>query len=141
MTNKNSAYTRDRNGNAARNVVSESQADWRGNYPNTWYLPWSGTAGAADNAVIYQIDDASMYNYHTFTASGTSGCDVEVSHDGTTWNVIAVQLTSDVTTGGGIKVITIPTGSTAFLHGKFKHIRVLEDGATDANCVGAHSVI
>jgi hypothetical protein len=112
-----------------------------GNYPATWYLAWTGTAGAADNAVIYTSPDVSMYNYHTFTASGTSGCDVEVSHDGTTWDVVAVTLTDDVTTGGGIKVITIPTGKSAFLPGKWKYIRVLEDGPTDANCLGAHSVI
>jgi len=112
-----------------------------GNYPATWYLAWTGTAGAADNAVIYTSPDVSMYNYHTITVSGTSPADVYVSHDGTTYDLMAVTLTDDVTTGGGIKVVTIPTGKTGFFHGKFKYVRVIEDGATDSNALGAHSVI
>ena len=115
--------------------------DSRGNYPETWYLEWSGTAGAADNAVIYTSGDVSMYNYHTITVSGTSPSDVYVSVDGTTYDLMAVHLTDDVTTGGGVKVVTIPTGKTGFFHGKYKNVRVIEDGATDSNAIGAHSVI
>ena len=131
-------------GESAGLVVSESQADWRGNYPATWYLEWTGTAGAANNAVVYQNDDVSMYNYHTFTVSGTNRCDIEVSHDGTTWDVIHVKQTDSVATLNDADYLLLPyvlTGKTGFIYGKFKHIRVLQDGVTDANCVGAHSVI
>ena len=109
--------------------------------PATWYLEWTGTAGAADNAVIYTSSDVSMYNYHTVTVSGTSPADVYVSVDGTTYDLMSVELTDDVTTGGGVKVVTIPTGKTGFFTGKFKNVRVIEDGATDSNAVGAHGVI
>jgi len=125
----------------AAHVEMQAGSVWAyGNWPATWYLEWAGTAGAADNAVIYTSTDVSMYNYHTFTVSGTNSADVEVSHDGSTWDVAAVELTDDVTTGGGIKVITIPTGKTGVLKGKFKYIRINQDGATDADAVGAHSV-
>ena len=110
-------------------------------FPQQQYLAWSGTAGAADNAVIYTSVDVSAYNFHTFTVSGTNSADVYVSHDGTTYDVISVRLTDDVTTGGGVNVITIPTGKSAFLFGKWKYIQVLQDGATDSNCVGAHGVV
>jgi len=46
-----------------------------------------------------------------------------------------------VTTGGGVKVLSIPTGKVGVLHGKFRGIRVLQDGTTNANATGAHSVI
>ena len=112
-----------------------------GNYPSTLYLEWAGTAGSNDNDVIYTSGDVSMYNYHAITVSGTNSADVYVSVDGTTYDVMSVQLTSDVTTGGGIRVITIPTGSTGYFTGKFKNVRVIQDGPTDSDAVGAHSVL
>jgi len=105
------------------------------------YLEWAGTAGAADNAVIYTSGDVSRFNYHTIAVTGTSPSDVEVTLDGTTWHVVATVLADDVTTGGGIAVITIPTGKLGILRGKFKQIRVLEDGATDSDAFGAHGII
>ena len=110
--------------------------------PSEKYLEFTGTAGAADNAVIYTSPDVSAYNYHTIAVTGTNAADVEVSLDGTNWiGPVAVRLHDDVTTGGGIDVVSIPTGDFGILKGKFKNIRVLQNGATDANAYGAHGVI
>ena len=103
------------------------------------YSAWAGTAGAADNAVIYTSGDISKFNYHTIAVTGTSPSDVEVTIDGTTWHVASVTLIDNVTTGGGIQVITIPTGKMGYIRGKFKQLRVIEDGATDSDAFGAHS--
>lgn len=120
--------------------VVESIGDWRGNYPATWYLEFQGTAGSADNDVIYQSGDVSMYNHHAITVSGVDNADVYGAVDGTNYVLVSVELTDDVTTGGGVKVVTIPPGKTGIVRGKYKKIRVLQDGATTANCIGAHSV-
>jgi len=142
LLNSDDTFSAQKGTNGAAHVQSQAGSVWAyGNYPATWYLPWTGTAGAADNAVIYTSPDVTTYNYHTFTVSGTNSADVYVSHDGVTYDLMAVTLTDDVTTGGGVKVVTIPTGKTGFFKGKFKYIQVLQDGATDANCLGAHSVI
>jgi len=103
------------------------------------YLEWAGTAGAADNAVIYTSGDISKFNHHTIAVTGTNSSDVEVTLDGTTWHVASVKLIDDVTTGGGIQVITIPTGKLGVLTGKFKQLRVKQDGVTDSDAFGAHS--
>jgi len=113
-----------------------------GNYPTTWYLDWAGTAGASDNDVIYTSSDVSVYNYHIFHVTGTDAADVEISADGSVWSsAVAVSLLDDVTMGGEISVISIPTGKIGVLKGKFKKIRIKQNGATDANAFGAHSVI
>ena len=105
------------------------------------YFEWAGTAGAADNALIYTSGDVSGFNYHTISVTGTDAADVEVTLDGTTWNLVSTLLADDVTTGGGVKVITIPTTKLGILHGQFKQIRVRQDGATDADAFGAHGNI
>ena len=105
------------------------------------YFEWAGTAGAADNAIIYTSGDVSGFNYHTISVTGTDAADVEVSLDGSTWNIVSTLLADDVTTGGGVKVITIPTAKLGILHGQFKKIRVRQDGATDADAFGSHGNI
>lgn len=131
---KDQTYT---NGGAHVRTIASDVQD-----PATWYLEFIGTAGAADNAVIYQSGDVSMYNYHTIEVTGTDAADVFVSVDGTNFvGPVGVRLHDDLTTGGGIDVITIPTGDIGILRGKYKAIKVQQDGATDANCRGAHGVI
>jgi hypothetical protein len=105
------------------------------------YSEWAGTAGAADNALIYTSGNVSEFNYHTISVTGTDAADVEVTVDGSTWNIVSTLLADDVTTGGGVKVITIPTGKLGILHGQFKQIRVRQDGATDADAFGSHGNI
>lgn len=108
--------------------------------PGDVYLEWAGAAGAADNALIYTSGNVSRFNYHTIAVTGTNAADVEVTLDGTTWHVASTLLADDVTTGGGIAVITIPTGKLGILRGKFKQIRVRQDGVTDADAFGAHGI-
>ena len=105
------------------------------------YLEWAGTAGAADNAVIYTSPNVTRFNYHAISVTGTNDADIEATLDGTTWQLVATTLQDDVTTGGGIKVITIATGSIGVLKGKFKQIRVLQDGVTDADATGIHGIV
>ena len=110
--------------------------------PTKEYLEWVGVAGAADNAVVYTSPDVSGYNYHTIAATGTDAVDVEVSLDNTTWiGPVSVRLGDDVTTGGGVDVVSIPTAKYGVLRGKFRSIRVLQNGATDANAYGAHGTV
>lgn len=104
------------------------------------YLEWAGAAGSNDNDLIYTSGDVSRFNYHTIAVTGTDAADVEVTVDGTTWHVVATLLADDVVTGGGIAVITVPTGKLGVLRGKFKQIRVRQDGATDADAFGAHGI-
>lgn len=124
--------------NGAAIVVTSSDSEWSyGNWPQTQYL--SGSASSAtqtDNTVIYEITDARMYSSHLFeNTSATDDVDVYVSLDGSNYNAnpAAVQLLNDVTTGGGVRVLTIPAGSVAELDGSFYGIRVLKNGATAEN--------
>lgn len=115
-------------------------------FPPQQVPPWSGLAGAADNAVIYTSVDVSGYNYHTIENRSGNSVDVQVTTDGT-FNAsqpsAAVLLTDDVTTGGGVLVLAIPTNKTGVLRGKFKNIQVSQVGAgtiTAGTVVGAHGV-
>jgi len=116
-----------------------------GNWPATWWLSWSGAAGAADNSVIYTSGDVSMYDYHIIENTSGETMDIFVSVDGTNFTTAAaaVELIDDVTTGGGVKSITIPTTKTAILRGKYKKIRVDQNGAgvpAAGEVRGAHGV-
>lgn len=109
--------------------------------PSDSYQEWAGAAGSSDNDLIYTSGNVSRFNYHTIAVTGTNSADVEVTVDGSTWHVAATLLADDVTTGGGVVVITVPTGKLAILKGKFKQIRVRQDGATDADAFGAHGIV
>ena len=110
----------------------------------TWYVQIDGDVGANDNDLIYESGDISMYNTHVIEnmSAGAGACDVHVSLDGTNYagSAVSVELIDDVTTGGGIKVITIPQNKAGILIGKFNKIKVLQDGATAADARIAHSV-
>lgn len=120
-----------------------SGMDTRGNYPSTWYLEWSGAAGAADNAEIYVSGDVSMYNYHTiFNNDNDENVDVHVSLDGTNFfGPVAVNILDEV--GDALPEIAIAFGKAGVLKGKFKAIKILQvtAGAIGVGLVyGAHSV-
>lgn len=105
-----------------------------GNYPATWFQPWSGAAGAADNDVLHTLTDASMWNMYAVENRSAVAVDVQVTLDGT-FNAsqpsAAVELTDDVTAGGGIRSITIPSNKTGVLRGigKFKSVRTSQAAA------------
>lgn len=100
----------------------------------TPYINNSATGGAqTDNTIVYTSSDISIYNQHVIeNTSATDPVDVYVSLDGTNYLALAasVSLHDDVTTGGGIKVVTIPAGKAGILEGVYSTIQVLKDGIT-----------
>jgi alpha-L-fucosidase len=110
--------------------------------PSQWYLPFTGSAGTNDNDVVYTSTDVSLYNYHTIECTAGT-VDIQVSVDGTNYNTTqaAVLLHDDVTTGGGVFVLTIASGKIGILKGKFKNIKILQNGATASNARGGHGVV
>lgn len=141
----------DSNGNQLPLLVDSTGKTWvgndfRGNYPETWYLDITGLAGAADNAVLYTSSDVSAYNYHIIENESGVAIDVFVSVDGTNFSTApaSVELIDDVTTGGGIRVISIADNKVGVLKGKFKKIRIDQAaaGSVAAGSVrGGHGVI
>jgi len=114
-------------------------------WPSTWQLDFTSVAGTADNSVLYTSSDVSEYNYHIIENESGIACDVYASSDGTNYSTaaISVLLADDVTTGGGVKVITIPDNKVGILRGKFKKIKILQDGAgtsTAGTVRGFHGV-
>ena len=101
------------------------------NTGGTLVILGTSSAGAADNAVLYTSPDVSKYNYHIIENASDETVDVWVSVDGTNYAAVAasVLLINDVTTGGGINVIDLPTDTTGILRGMFKKVRVLQKGA------------
>ncbi len=100
-----------------------------------YYAQIDGAAGAADNALIYESGDISMLNYIAVENRSAVAVDIFGTLDGTfnaSQPAIAVELTDDVTTGGG-KSITIPankTGIVPIARGvKFNKIKVLQAAA------------
>lgn len=113
--------------------------DYRGLYPDAWYLEWAGIAGAADNAVIYTSPDVSAYNVHYVEATAGT-IDVDVSLDGTNW-IAAIAGVSLITTTPATRVVEAASGVCLEIRGKFKKIRVNQKGATASNARGAHGVL
>jgi len=108
-----------------------------GNWPNTWFVQGSAqiVATAVDNSVIYE-SPGDMSGYNTFMIENTSSVDpvtVQISLDGLNYSTdVAALLADDVTTGGGVKVLSIPTGKFAVVKDvRWKTIRVLKNGITN----------
>lgn len=115
-------------GSPAGLVVSESQADWRGNYPTTWYLQDSATIAAttSDNAEIYESGDVSMYNHHVVeNDSPVDAVTIQGSLDGTNWS-------GDLAVTGVAATPLIEPGEFGEVDiSKWFKIRVLKDGTTN----------
>lgn len=111
-----------------------------GTWPSSYYLPVTGAAGTNDNDIVYTSGDVSTYNTHYIECTAGT-VDIQVSLDGTNFNntQAAVLLHDDVTTGGGVKILTIASGKVGILKGKFKKIKVLQNGATASNARIAHT--
>lgn len=125
----------DENGRVPVSVYTLS--DYRGVYPASYYLEFTGAAGGADNAVIYTSGDVSMYNTHYVQATAGT-VDVDVTLDGTNW-IAAVAGRSLVATASTTHVVDAASGVCLEIKGKFKKIRVLQKGATASNARGAHA--
>lgn len=138
-TDTSRLYVSSADGWALKTKDVEIQGDYRGLYPESWYLEWVGAAGAADNAVIYQSPDVSAYNVHYVEATAGT-IDVDASLDGTNW-IAAIAGVSLITTTPATRVVEAASGVCLEVRGKFKAIRVLQKGATASNARGAHGVI
>jgi len=123
----------------AAHVKGYTVSDYRGLYPASYYQDFTGAAGTNDNDVVYTSGDVSSYNQHVIEATAGT-VDIQVSVDGTNWNTTpaAVLLHDDVTTGGGVLSASIASGKVGILKGKYKKIRLLQNGATASNARGAH---
>lgn len=135
VTNLFTEYWYGSNGNAHVAV----KEDYRGLYPETWYLEFTGQAGTNDNDVVYTSPDVSAYNRHYIECTAGT-IDVDVSLDGTNW-IPAVAGVSLVTTTPATRVVEAASGVCLEISGKFKKLRVLQKGAVASNARGAHGVV
>lgn len=136
VTSTWSEYWYGSNGNAHVAV----KEDYRGLYPNTYYLAFLGSAGTNDNDLVYTSPDVSAYNTHMFECTAGT-IDLEVTMDGTNWqttNPPAVLLHD--ATAVGTYSLTIAANKIGILKMKCKGVRVRQNGATPSNCRGAHVV-
>lgn len=112
--------------------------------PAGWWREFSGSATPADNVVIYTSPDVHVYNVHYIHVTGSNAADVEVTFDGTNWSTAVGVFIMDNATDALVDV-SIPAGKIGRLDGKYKQIRVKQDGLTSpvgtATVVGAHGVI
>lgn len=136
MSYKSQNVGQDSNGNLLPQLLDSTGKTWvgndyRGNYPNTWWLDITSVAGTADDDVLYTSTDITSYDRHIIENESGNAVDVYVSVDGTNYSTAAVSayLIDDVTTGGGIKSITIPDNKVGIIEGKFKKLRILQIGA------------
>lgn len=128
-------------------VVMGAGSEWiYGDWPQNSILPFTGAAGAADNDALYISGDVSAYSYHLIENRSGVAIDVHVTSDGTfnaSQPAAAVLLTDDVTTGGGVKVVSIAANKSGILRGKFKKIRIDQAAAGSISAgavVGFHGV-
>lgn len=84
--------------------------------------------GVNDNDIVIQTNDISRYNAF-FLLSTTGAMDVLVSLDGTNYSSAALSLIDDGATTIDPVLVTVANRVYAF-RGKFKAIRVLQNGAT-----------
>lgn len=113
--------------------------DYRGLYPESWYLEFLGVAGVNDNDVIYTSPDVSGYNAHYIECTAGT-VDVDVTFNGVNW-IQAVAGVSLVTTTPGTRVVSAASGTAIEIRGKFRKIRVLQNGAVASNARGTHGVL
>jgi hypothetical protein len=111
-----------------------------GSWPADSYLEQTGT-GTGDNTVLFTSGDLSSYNVHMIQASA-GVVDVEVSLDGTTYTPAAGIALEDM---GSVApttrvLVTVSTG-VYMLRGKYKSIRLVQNGATAATAVLASGVM
>lgn len=98
-------------------------------YPNG---PASGLTQTI-NALVYESANVTPYGCHKIhNTSATDPVAVYVSLNGTDYATLpaAVTLHDDVTTGGGLMVVSIPAGKVGILKGVYNKIKVLKAAGT-----------
>lgn len=90
----------------------------------------TGGTGVNDNDEIFEIE-ANAEDFDTWIIGSTAGAmDVFVSLDGTNYLADAFTLTDQCSTAPATKVALTTAGRGFGLYGRYKKIRVLQNGAT-----------
>lgn len=91
---------------------------------------YTGT-GANDNDVLFTT--ASVENHSLFTLMSSAGAvDVVVSLDGTNFSSVALAMEDQGATANGTYAVVTVAGRVYKWQGKYRQIRVLQNGATAA---------
>ena len=97
----------------------------------------TGTAGNADNAVIYTSGDVTDYDVHYIECTaGTVSWDVSL--DGTNW-IADCAGSSLKATASATWVVTVAATNAVRVPGVFAKIRVLQSGGTASNARIVHA--
>lgn len=108
-------------------------SDYRGAYPASYYLEHSGS-NTDDNSVLLTTGDLTNYNEHIIHSTA-GAVDVEVTVDGTNWTSSATApiAMQDMTATASATFVTVTAAGKVYkLIGKFKKIRLVQNGATAA---------
>ena len=111
-----------------------NNSDYRGLYPATWFLEWTGIASAVVATPVYTSPDVSMYNSHSFEAvTNTAKVEAQVSSAGT-WLAVSVLV-------DGVEGATIAAGKVGVLKGKYYAVRMKPNAAASTDGFGNHGVM
>lgn len=94
-------------------------------------------AGVSDNDLCYTSGDVSDFAV-TVIEAVTGTVDLEVTLDGTYWNTTPPAVLLHDATASGTYSTTIAAGKIGILKGRYKGVRVRQNGATAATIRGAH---
>lgn len=118
----------------AASVGAKNTSEWA--WPNTAPANYSGTAANVnDNTVVFETDDVSMYNHHEFsivTAPGSAAVEVLVSHDGTNYETVPIQVIDrSLVVGAAVQSLAQLTAiGNYYFDGQFAKWKLQNNGAT-----------
>ena len=93
--------------------------------------PFSGS-GTNDNDVLFTTSNIEQHD--TFQLMSTAGVvDVEATLDGTNWTTAPIALEDQGATASATYVLVTAAGRMYRFRGKYRQIRVLQNGATAAS--------
>ena len=113
-------------------------------------IKFTGTASNVnDNTIVYQSPDVSFYNHHEFSvvvAPGAGAIEVLVSHDGTNYESVGIQVVNRVLVVGAAvqSLADIVAVGNYYFDGVFATFRIQNKGVTTgaaASVRGSHSRI
>ena len=128
-------FKTDKNGDPASNVVIADSdllaTEIASKMASTDYYEQSGT-GTNDNDVLFTSGNLSAYNVHMIQST-VGVVDVEVSLDGTNYTPAAKIALEDMASATpATRVLVTVVNQVYMLRGKYKNIRLVQNGATGA---------
>lgn len=120
------------NPDGSLNVAMQATSTWAyGSWPADSYLEHSGT-GTGDNTVLFTSGDLSSFNVHMIQST-VGIVDVEASLDGVNYSPAAkIALEDMASTSPSTRVLVTVVDQIYMLRGKYKNIRLVQNGATAA---------